>query len=60
MCGNMKPAGICMYPCRGAKAYAPKKDLVKGLDLKSGGFFMYPCRGIKAYAPKCPTPRIWV
>ena len=23
-CGNMKPAKFCTYPCRGAKAYAPK------------------------------------
>ena len=24
VCGNMKPDGFCTYPCRGAKAYAPK------------------------------------
>ena len=24
VCGNMKPAKFCTYPCRGAKAYAPK------------------------------------
>ena len=28
-CGNMKPAGFFTYPCRGAKAYAPKCPATK-------------------------------
>ena len=42
VCGNMKPTGFFMYPCRGAKAYAPKMSLAEGLGLKQGGFLGYP------------------
>ena len=69
---SLKLAGFLVHPCRGAKAYAPKMFLAKGLGLKSGGFwaypywenvkpakfFIYPCRGAKAYAPKCPSPKV--
>ena len=45
-CGNMKPAKFCTYPCRGAKAYAPKMSCDRGLRLKPAKFCTYPCRGV--------------
>ena len=42
---RLKPAKFCTYPCRGAKAYAPKRSCAEGLDVKSGRFWVYSYRG---------------
>ena len=46
-----------MYPCRGAKAYAPKRSCAEGLSPKPAGFFMYPCRGVLHTPPNDPRRR---
>ena len=61
VCGNMKPAKFCVYPCRGVlhtprnalrQGFGPKNRRVLGASLlewvKSGAFLTYPDGGIWA------------